>query len=204
MIKTDDTSKRTESDYKTPTNAVINIVNELNKNSDIKQPQNMKTYYNNDYKFKKSKKNTYILGQARKSSNFRIKHHGSKGRKSKHGHPHNENKDNQNEYSFGLDDQECSKSDASSVSDPSTKYNKSYITASPYKKSKLKIKLVKEHSDTLLNSDSKVILKPKKVAKKYSLEEFSVLALLGYGTFGSVLLVKHPENLNPFALKVVK
>ena len=204
MGKTDDTSKKTESDYKSPTNAAINIINELGRKPDGKQTHNMKTYYNNDYKFKKSKKNTYILGQARKSSNFRIKHHGSKGRKSKHGYAHNENTDKQNEYSFGIEDEECAKSDISSVSNPSTKYNKSYITATPYKKSKLKIKLINENSETLINSDSKAILKPKKVVKKYNLEEFTVLALLGYGTFGSVLLVKHPESLNPFALKVVK
>lgn len=44
----------------------------------------------------------------------------------------------------------------------------------------------------------------KKEPKKYKLSEFEVLALLGYGTFGSVLLVKYLNEINPYALKIVK
>lgn len=57
----------------------------------------------------------------------------------------------------------------------------------------------------LLSVNPEEDLKAKKQKqKKYKLEEFTILSLLGYGTFGSVLLVTHPSTKTPFALKVVK
>ena len=44
----------------------------------------------------------------------------------------------------------------------------------------------------------------KKEEKKYKLEDFTVISLLGFGTFGSVLLVTLPQDPTPYALKVVK
>ena len=44
----------------------------------------------------------------------------------------------------------------------------------------------------------------KKEEKKYKLEDFIVISLLGFGTFGSVLLVTLPQDPTPYALKVVK
>lgn len=152
-------------------------------------------------------KTYYILGQARKSNNFRIKYHGSKSKKRKSAVKKIGSDGKINDYTFNHEDG-ASKSDISNSSRKSNLHNKSFVSASPFKKSKLKIKLLNLNSDTLMKSDSKSVIKPKtmikKVSKKYNLEDFTILSLLGYGTFGSVLLVKHPNSYTPFALKVVK
>jgi serine/threonine protein kinase len=46
--------------------------------------------------------------------------------------------------------------------------------------------------------------KSNKKVQRYELNDFVVLSLLGYGTFGSVLLVKHSLNESPYALKMIK
>ena len=43
-----------------------------------------------------------------------------------------------------------------------------------------------------------------KTDKKFTLDDFVVLSLLGYGTFGCVLLVKHIKTEEAYAVKVIK
>lgn len=82
----------------------------------------------------------------------------------------------------------------------------------PHKRSTLKIHFASKMVDKVSYSDTKSlvdpaskgsILKPK--SKKYSPDDFEVHALLGYGTFGSVLLVKYlnSEETQVFALKSI-
>ena len=87
------------------------------------------------------------------------------------------------------------------------KYNPS-IT--PNKRSSLKINFGERLNDRIgiASSDIKYNSKSLKPAqnktKKYKIEDFSVLSLLGYGTFGSVLLVKHAKYQDqPYALKAI-
>jgi hypothetical protein len=70
---TEATTKKTESDYKTPTNIQNTVMNMKYSRSEMKQNKVGKSNYN-EYKFLKSKKNTYILNHIRKP-NCRIKHH---------------------------------------------------------------------------------------------------------------------------------
>jgi hypothetical protein len=142
-----------------------------------------KTHYNYNYKFLQSKKSSEALPHNRKSEYFRTKMSNSKSNKRK-----SPSKNSANcEYSFNLDD-----------------FLNGQYSPTIKKKSKGKLNLNNSTSKHKQLDDPVLRTILKKEPKKYKLSEFDVLALLGYGTFGSVLLVKYLNELNPYALKIVK
>jgi hypothetical protein len=148
------------------------------------------------------RKNEHIFNQYKKPNNFLIKPH-SKKRKS-----HVKNRVDNSDYTFDMEDADKSQFSEKNRSQSKNRARERTLKASPYKRSKLKIKLANSSMEKLPRKDSNEALQPKyaikKDTKRYKLDEFEVLSLLGYGTFGSVLLVKHPIESLPLALKVVK
>lgn len=99
---TEATTKKTESDYKTPKSIENSIVNMKCSRSEMKQKSSSKGS-NDEYKFLKSKKNTYILNHIRKP-HYRIKHHPTKPQKRKSFISTNDKEKNLNDYSFDFEE----------------------------------------------------------------------------------------------------
>lgn len=83
--------------------------------------------------------------------------------------------------------------------------NQSYQCATPFSKT-IRVNLDKTEFGDLPSSESKYITrtKSKKADKKFTTSEFVVLAMLGSGTFGCVVLVKHITTEDVYAVKVIK
>lgn len=69
-MQTDDTSKKTDSEYKTPTNLAHKTSNKFITKTEPKPQNPGKTYYNQNYRFLKNKKNTYILTNPHKTPTY--------------------------------------------------------------------------------------------------------------------------------------
>lgn len=78
------------------------------------------------------------------------------------------------------------------------------MSQSPFKKTKLKVTVGPTQEPLGETIGMTLAKKSHKKVQKYELNEFLVLSLLGYGTFGSVLLVKHSQTESPYALKIIK
>ncbi len=132
----------------------------------------------------KVNKSFYAQSHSHKQDYFRGNVHNSKTKK----RSHNKNIPKNHEYSFNLDH-----------------FSHVEYSNTVHKKSKLKLRLDSSSIENLLKEQEQ---KPKPIVKKdhkkFKLSEFIVLSLLGYGTFGSVLLVKYQNEPMPYALKVVK
>ena len=145
------------------------------------------------------------MGQARKSSNFRIKWHDSYSVNKKIKTSHEGCNSKLNDYSFDID--KYNHKVDGEVSEYETFNNRSYISSTPFSKT-YKPHLESSDGVELINTESKFLSKIKNTAKSQSklfkLESFTVLSILGYGTFGWVLLVQNSQTDEVFAVKVIK
>jgi len=169
-----------------------------NYSSKILRPE--KTYNNSDYRFLKTKKNSYILNHTRKPI-VQI-NYAAKGKSRKSFISGNGRNAQVSDYSFDIDNK-TGKSEGSKMS--VKKYSKKHLSRSPARKTKLK---TKASAKSLVNANSDEVCAIKKYFMKkvarHTLSSFLVLSLLGYGTFGSVILVKEPSAYHPYALKIIK
>uniref|UniRef100_A0A7S3JKG8 Protein kinase domain-containing protein n=1 Tax=Euplotes harpa TaxID=151035 RepID=A0A7S3JKG8_9SPIT len=170
--------------------------------SERKKTTNRKTAYNaNDSRLAKNK-NNFILGQARKSSNFRIKYNDSYSLKRKSKIKKKDTNSKFEDYTFEFENELIGKETNELTNDYLTMKNRSFVSASPYTKQHNK-RLERTESTEKTFSEAKVKITSKN-SKKYKVDDLIVLSFLGYGTFGSVLLVRHLHTDEVFAAKVIK
>lgn len=162
-------------------------------NSNISQSQafeyvsNQKFSVNTGFKLCAKKRDGFLFGQTRRSDDLRIKKYGIHNKRKS-----NLKKLNNSSASIHLGDGGQNKTRCSQTIRTSGIHTK-------YKNSTLE-ELGKGRSSIDIPKQSLA----RKQEKKYCLEDFTVTSLLGFGTFGSVLLVENTNETVQYALKVVK
>ena len=121
-----------------------------------------KTVYNNDFKWaNKAKKSTLILGQSRKSTNFRIKYHDPHSIKRKSKMHKDDNNSKLNDYTFDMEREDQNKNE---TRDYEVYNNRSYTSATPFSKT-YKPQLEGDENGEYSNSESKYFAKVKHSTK---------------------------------------